>query len=300
MRVDVVVPAHDAETYLRSTIDGILAQDLAANVGDQYHLNSIFIVDDGSQDQTRSIAASYGHPVRVVSTPGVGNVAARNAALEQSDAELIAFCDADDIWEPGKLTAQLPAFSDPEVVASCTALRQIDSAGRCMTTKGATWSESTIRSLLLDEFVMPVPLSSWVVRRSAFNVLDRSLPVGADLELASRLVRAGRIHYAAQPLLRYRVHGGSISASRAVEQQLVRRYLRVRYTHNHSVAYDAWRQDYRPTWRDKRKDAAVYHFRTAGQKASDGLRVRAFVHLTASGLLDIRELTRKLHALRST
>ncbi|MFP3786645.1 glycosyltransferase family 2 protein, partial [Burkholderia sp. SIMBA_024] len=63
------------------------------------------------------------HVLRAVNnarTPGLAG--ARNTGILEASAPLIAFCDDDDEWKPGKLSAQLPLFDDPEVVLAATGI----------------------------------------------------------------------------------------------------------------------------------------------------------------------------------
>jgi teichuronic acid biosynthesis glycosyltransferase TuaG len=95
-RVSVVIPAHDAERYLRQALDSVLAQTFADW--------EAIVADDASSDGTRALAREYAerHPdrVRVVGLErNVGPALARNAAVRASSGgELIALLDADDRW----------------------------------------------------------------------------------------------------------------------------------------------------------------------------------------------------------
>ncbi len=63
------------------------------------------MVDDGSTDNTSSIARSY-REVRYVNQAHKGLPAARNTGLANCTGELISFLDADDYWPPNKLQIQ--------------------------------------------------------------------------------------------------------------------------------------------------------------------------------------------------
>jgi glycosyltransferase involved in cell wall biosynthesis len=99
MRLSVCIPAYQAERYLREAIDSVLAQ-----VRDD---TEIVVVDDGSTDATRTVAASYGERVRILRQAHGGIGAAFDAATASSLGELIAAIDADDLWVAGKTEAQL-------------------------------------------------------------------------------------------------------------------------------------------------------------------------------------------------
>ncbi|MDR5708499.1 MAG: glycosyltransferase family 2 protein, partial [Armatimonadota bacterium] len=100
--VSLVIPAHNAEAYLREALDSVFAQTRPPD--------EVIVVDDGSLDRTPEIAASYGDRVRLVRQPNRGEAAARNTGVRVAQGELIAFLDADDAWLPGYLTSQLRVY----------------------------------------------------------------------------------------------------------------------------------------------------------------------------------------------
>lgn len=96
--VSVVIPAHNAQDHLARAIDSILAQTLCPN--------EIIVVDDGSTDNTKEVAQSYGDSVHYIYQPNAGPSAARNTAIKAAASKWIAFLDADDEWLKDKLQLQ--------------------------------------------------------------------------------------------------------------------------------------------------------------------------------------------------
>jgi glycosyltransferase involved in cell wall biosynthesis len=104
--VSVVIPAFDAERYVREAIRSALQQT--------HRVLEVIVVDDGSADATAMLARRFGTPVRVVRLPHAGIGAARNAGIRVARGEYIALLDADDLWEHDKLARQLEVFAaDP-------------------------------------------------------------------------------------------------------------------------------------------------------------------------------------------
>ncbi|AHK79781.1 glycosyltransferase [Ectothiorhodospira haloalkaliphila] len=97
--VSVVIPTHNAERFIGEAIDSALDQD--------YPHKEIIVVDDGSTDQTLDIARSYQDRITLIAQANQGAAVARNAGLDAAQGEFIAFLDSDDLWLPGKLTAQV-------------------------------------------------------------------------------------------------------------------------------------------------------------------------------------------------
>lgn len=99
MQVDAIIPVFNGARYLRDAIESVLAQD--------YPSLELLVVDDGSTDGTAEIAADYGSCVRYHYQANAGLSAARNTGLRETSAELVAFLDADDLWNPDKTTVQV-------------------------------------------------------------------------------------------------------------------------------------------------------------------------------------------------
>ena len=103
-----MIPAHNAGLYLHEAIDSAFAQT--------HRPVEVIVVDDGSQDDTRTVAERYGERIRFRRDEHRGAGAARNAAVELATGEYLAFLDADDRFLPEKLEHQLAALdADPEL-----------------------------------------------------------------------------------------------------------------------------------------------------------------------------------------
>ena len=103
--LSVVIPAYNAAATLPRAIGSVAIQNLGG-----YSLDLI-VVDDGSSDNTLAVAESAARlntmPLRVISQHNTGPASARNAGASAARGDYIAFLDADDLWLPGKLKAQL-------------------------------------------------------------------------------------------------------------------------------------------------------------------------------------------------
>ena len=104
--VSVLMPSFNYAHYLRKAIESVLSQG--------YSDLELIIVDDCSTDESWDIAQEYkrldGRVVSVRHDRNSGLAATRNTALAASVGQFVALCDADDIWLPHKLTAQLKCF----------------------------------------------------------------------------------------------------------------------------------------------------------------------------------------------
>jgi glycosyltransferase involved in cell wall biosynthesis len=104
--VTVIVPFFNEARFIRETVESVLAQ--------QQQPVELLLVDDGSSDESTAIARGYAERflgrVRSLEHPGHANrgrSATRNRGLAEARGELVTFLDADDVWLPGKLEAQV-------------------------------------------------------------------------------------------------------------------------------------------------------------------------------------------------
>jgi glycosyltransferase involved in cell wall biosynthesis len=104
MDVSVVIPAFNAEAYLKEAIESVVAQTLAPF--------EVIVVDDGSEDGTADVAESIGEPVTCVRQARAGAAGARNRGVRLAAGEQLAFLDADDLWLADKLLLQVAALSE--------------------------------------------------------------------------------------------------------------------------------------------------------------------------------------------
>lgn len=99
--VDVVIPVFNGSETIQAAIVSVLMQRGP-------WLNKVIVIDDGSTDGTAEVVQRLGNPfIEVVTTPNQGVAVARNIGISRSAAEWVAFLDADDLWMPDKLQAQL-------------------------------------------------------------------------------------------------------------------------------------------------------------------------------------------------
>ena len=107
--VTVTMPAYDAEQTLPDAVASVLAQTFADL--------ELVVVDDGSRVAAEeALAGVRDARVRVVRHPSnLGLGRARNTALREARAPLLAHLDADDVWEPDYLETMVPHLDDPAV-----------------------------------------------------------------------------------------------------------------------------------------------------------------------------------------
>jgi glycosyltransferase involved in cell wall biosynthesis len=113
--VSVVVPMYRAERFLEAAIESVRSQ--------RYTNWELLLVDDAGGDGCAAIAESYARQdpdrITLLAHPGGENRGAsvsRNLAISRARGSYIALLDADDVWEPEKLEAQVALLeSHPDV-----------------------------------------------------------------------------------------------------------------------------------------------------------------------------------------
>ena len=110
--VSVVVPAYNEEKVICRTIDSLLASD--------YKNFEILVVDDGSTDETLSIAREKyaNHPrIQVFGKTNGGKAEALNFGWRKAKGEIIVALDADTLFAPHTLSALAARFADKTIGA---------------------------------------------------------------------------------------------------------------------------------------------------------------------------------------
>jgi glycosyltransferase involved in cell wall biosynthesis len=121
--VAIVVPCYNAGSTLAATLESALAQDVRVEV---------VVVDDGSTDNSLTVACAFEPKVRVITGPNRGASVARNSGITATTAEWIVFLDADDTLEPGTLAKRLATAraANADVVICDWVEMHDDGAGR--------------------------------------------------------------------------------------------------------------------------------------------------------------------------
>jgi glycosyltransferase involved in cell wall biosynthesis len=154
--VGVVIPTKDRPGQLREAIASVLAQDYPGR------LQVVVVFDGAPVDQALAGDAR----LLVLDNDRVPGLAgARNCGILASRTDLVAFCDDDDRWLPGKLRAQVTALrsSAGAEFSSCGIVVQFDGK---TTDRLAGTAEITHQDLIRSRMVM-VHSSTYLASRAA-------------------------------------------------------------------------------------------------------------------------------------
>ena len=207
MTVSVIIPVRDGERYLEAATASALGQTVAPH--------EVILVDDGSTDATPAVIAGFGSGVRSVRIEPSGIAAALNRGVALATGSVLAFLDADDLWELDKLEHQLAALdAEPGVDAVFGLVRQFVSPDADAATTASVWVPPD-----------PVPglqKSALLVRREAFDRVgpfDEAVTAGDFVDWWARAIGTG-IRYAMPGVLvaHRRIHGANNGIMRRHEQ----------------------------------------------------------------------------------
>lgn len=224
-RVSVLMPVYNGEKYVAEAIDSILAQT--------FEDFEFLIINDGSTDGTREILERYAAQdgrIRVLHRENRGITPTLNELLELARGDLAARMDSDDIAFPDRFAQQVRHFDEnPDCVLVGGAVVIIDPKGRELHSRTAPLLHHEIVDGFLGRKGHPLCHPATMFRRG------RAIESGGyregyihaeDLDFFLRLAEVGKLANLAAPLLKYREHGGKVSAKFArLQGETTRRIL---------------------------------------------------------------------------
>jgi hypothetical protein len=206
--VSVVMPVHNGQAFLAQAIESVLSQT--------YVPIELIAVDDGSTDRSADILAGCEPRIRVVRQAKSGVSAARNAGIDRSGGEYIAFLDQDDWWSPEKVASQVNVFqSNDRIGLVHTAVAYYDDTlGRQVGPQDPEARPEQMTGDCYESLLLGNPLvnSSVIVRRSALDRvggLDLNIRGNTvqDYDLWLRIAKDYGLGYVSDRLTVFRLHG---------------------------------------------------------------------------------------------
>ncbi len=216
--VSVVMACYNSIQTINSAVDSILAQTMRDF--------EFIIIDDGSTDNTLDCLAEYKDPrLQIIKSDGNQGLTRRlNEGLGLARADIFARMDADDISHVDRLARQLELLkSNAEVHGVFSQAEIIDTDGNVT---GISRTDFGGRSPLqyLQDCGNVLIHSTAMVRKNLITQLggyDDQLRTRQDYDLWLRCLETGsQFIVLSEPLLKLRVHSGSISSQGRQNWQL--------------------------------------------------------------------------------
>ena len=206
----VVIAAYQAAATIDECVVSALTQTTPAL--------EVIVVDDGSTDDTAHALAAYRDRIVYLHQENRGKAAAVNAAARRARAEFVSILDADDVYEPRRLEAlgELARLRPDLDILMTDAYLEVDGelVGRFSErTPFATVNQSV--AIFEDCFVAwPAIRRDRLLELGGFDESPLVAPA-EDWECWIRLLHAGSVAgLVDEPLLRYRIHRGSLTSDR--------------------------------------------------------------------------------------
>jgi Glycosyltransferase like family 2 len=187
--LSLVVAAHDEARVIAAKVENALSLDYPRE------RLELIVACDGCGDDTAALARQAGADV-VLELPRGGKIRAQDAAVERARGEILAFSDANSLWEPAAARVLVSAFEDPRVGYACGQVRFVRGgdaagAGGAANQEGVYWRyELAVRAL--ESRLSSITAGNgaiYATRRDSYVVVDPVM--GHDLSLPFNTVKRG-------------------------------------------------------------------------------------------------------------
>jgi len=206
--ISVIIPVYNGQKTIRETIESVLKQTFTDF--------EIIVINDGSKDATLEVVERIQDPrIKLFSYPNAGQAASRNRGFSHAVGDFIAFLDADDLWTPDKLEAQLKALQDnPQAAVAYSWTDFIDESGKFLR-PGAYLSVTgdVYKNLLVVNFLENG--SNPLIHAQALTQVgefDELLPPAEDWDMWLRLAARYQFVVVPSPQILYRQSTSSMSS----------------------------------------------------------------------------------------
>jgi glycosyltransferase involved in cell wall biosynthesis len=219
--VSIITPTYNHEEFIAKCIESVLSQS--------YQYWEQIIIDDGSNDNTGKIVASYKDKrIKYIKQKNKGIWKLNetyNKALRYSNGEIIAILEGDDFWPKEKLENQISAFNDPEVILTWGKANVTDTRNDIIgyRPKSIDWikrmsDKDIIKSLLFGNFI---PACTVMCRKNVLMDIQGFKQVDhvpyVDYTTWLRISLKGKFVYLDEILGYWRHHEKQISVNMSLE-----------------------------------------------------------------------------------
>ena len=172
--ISVVLAVRDGLPWLDAQLGALAAQQCDAAW-------EVVVADNGSSDSSADLVRAWAlrcDRIRLLDASAIrGPAAARNTGVRATQGDMLAFCDADDVVQPGWISACVAGLDDADVVAGTFDMASLNGAPAGDRVPAATGQLGFLPAGLA---------ANLAVRRTAFEAVDgfrEELFVGEDIDL---------------------------------------------------------------------------------------------------------------------
>ena len=206
--VSIIVNCFNGERYLKEALTSVLNQS--------YQNWEIIFWDNRSNDNSKNILNSF-KDKRIkyfFAEKHTTLYQARNLAIQKSSGDLLAFIDADDLWEKNKLELQVPLFQDSKIslVYSNLWIAKENLEKKKLFIKKESPS-GFIYEKLLDDYNVGIITTVFRKRiiKDIEKIFDERFSIIGDFDFFLKLSKSHYFHYINKPLAYYRIHKENFS-----------------------------------------------------------------------------------------
>jgi len=220
VKVSVIIPAYNAEKYIREAIDSVLNQT--------FKDFEIVVINDGSTDKTPKILKSYGNKIRWKSQENKGLAPAMNEGIKMAKGEYIAYIDADDICLLERFEIQVKYLDEhPDIGLVYSDFYQIDENNKIL---GKIKSQPFDNLFLLQNNYMGK--STVMHRRKCLDEVglfddENFRNYDNDWEMWIRISEKFGIGYIDKLLIKYRLHSNSLLSIRSNKENFRHSHIKI-------------------------------------------------------------------------
>ncbi len=108
--ISIIIPTYNSSSFIDSCLESVIKQT--------YTNWEIIIIDQMSSDNTLDVVKKKNNKkIKIFLNSNVGNIASsRNIGINNSNANLVAFLDSDDIWLENKLEDSVAFLGNSDLV----------------------------------------------------------------------------------------------------------------------------------------------------------------------------------------
>jgi glycosyltransferase involved in cell wall biosynthesis len=221
--ISIIMPAHNASKFLCEAIDSVLGQT--------YKNIELIICNDASTDDTQQIIDKYQLDSRVKYISNVENEgisSSINKCIGLSNGKFIARMDADDIMAPNRLSLQVKYLLEhDDIYMLGGAIELINKNGDILKKRKYPLDHEKIVKTFF--YYSPFCNPCLIFRKEVFQevgLYNSNLDGAEDLDLIARIIVKFKTANLNEILLKFRIHGSSISEVKSRRQEGLTLYIR--------------------------------------------------------------------------
>lgn len=216
-KVSVIIPLYNHENYAKEAIMSVLNQN--------YENLELFVIDDGSKDQSLEVAHSIKDKrLTVLSQENQGAHNTINRGLDLATGDYLTVLNSDDVFEKNRLEKCVEYLNNHnDINLVCSYIKVINEKGKVLGLKRGwenmePWSvphkdksfaknKDFTRNLLMSNFISTT--SNMVFTKQLYQAIGgmRNLRFAHDWDFALRAAEYGKCAIIEDGLIRYRIHG---------------------------------------------------------------------------------------------